>query len=211
MLFAALLMSSVAAPEPARAHPHVWIDARVAVDMTEDGTVTALKVTWRLDELYTQTVIAGMDQNADGTYDPSELHPLVEEAVQNLEEWSYFTDVRSGTTRVTAGTPETYRAYMDADRLVYEFTLSLPDGTPPAGEDLRVRLFDPSYYISIALEKARPVTLDQAPDACAYRIEPAPGFKESLLLSESAFMQEAEPNTEGMGGTFAETVVITCG
>lgn len=210
-LIIALAVSTITLSEPTRAHPHIWIDARVALEMTPDGAATALKVTWWLDELYTQTVITGMDTNGDGAYTASELQPLIEEAVRNLDEWSYFTDIRSGPDRVATDAPTVYRAYMDGERLVYEFTLPFPDETPVNGDGLRVRLFDPSYFISIELKKEQPVTLNQASNACSYSVEPAPGFNESLLLSESAFADKAEPNTEGLGGSFAETVVITCG
>lgn len=211
LVFAALLACLWAVgTRPASAHPHVWIDARLTVDFAPGDRVRALKVTWRLDELYSQTAVAGLDVDGDG-YEEAELRPLVEDAMRHLDEWFYFTDVRADEKRVKTAPVTNYRAFMDGDRLTYVFTLPLAQPVKPGGPlGLRIRLFDPSLFIGVELEKQDPVTLAGASKACVQGIVPAPGFEETLLLGEGAFTQEVEPGTEGPGGRFAETVTITC-
>lgn len=210
VLLAVLLGIGIGGAAPAGAHPHVWIDARLAVAVDAEARVTALTVTWRLDALYSQTTVAGLDADGDGAYSPSELRPLIDESMRNLEEWFFFTDARKAEDRLPTSPVQDYEAFMDGDRLVYEFTLPLAEPEQPGQEGLRVRLFDPSLYIGIELEKKGPVTLQQPADACAYHITPAPGFEEALLISEDTFATDVEPGSDGVGSRFAETVVITC-
>lgn len=211
LVFVAVLLGAWVGEGPAaRAHPHVWIDARLSVAFDDQGRMAALKVVWRLDELYSQTAIAGLDLDADGAYAPSELQPLVEEAVVNLEEWFYYADIRAGDQRVATGPAEDNEAYMDGDRLVYAFTIPVDEPLRPGQTGVRVRLFDPSLFIGIELEKEAPVVLARAPRSCGHGISRAPGFDEALLIGENVFTDDAEPGTEGLGGRFAETVTITC-
>jgi ABC-type uncharacterized transport system substrate-binding protein len=206
LITAVMVSLWAASPPPASAHPHVWIDARLSVAFAPGDRVQALTVTWRLDELYSQTAVSGLDDNANGVYDESELKPLVADAMLHLKEWFYFTDIRVGEERVKTAKVADYRAFMDGDRLVYEFTLPLAKPVKPDGlMGLRARLF-----VGIDLEKTDPVILAGASKACTQAILPAPGFEETMLLSENAFANEVEPGTEGPGGRFAETVTITC-
>lgn len=202
----AWLVQAPAAP----AHPHVWIDVGLSMAFDSAGRATSLEIVWRLDELYSQTAIAGLDRNGDGLYTPAELQPLIQDGMQNLDAWFYFTDIRADGARLPTGPARDYRAHMDGDRLVYTFTLPLDTPTRPGPDGLRLRAFDPSLYIGLELEKTDPVRLVNAPDSCSYRITPAPGFEEALLLGESTFDQEVEPGTDGLGGRFAETVIVTC-
>lgn len=211
LLVAALLgMGALWRAAPALAHPHVWIDVRLTVAYDPDGRVTSLGMQWRLDELYSQASIAGLDGNGDGLYAPSELHPLIDEAMQALEEWFYFLDVQANGQRLRTKPARDYRAFLDKGHLVYAFTLPLDAPVRPDPDGLRLRVFDPSLYIGLKLTDETPVVFAEAPAACTSRIIPAPGFAETLLLNETTFSQEVQPGTDGLGGRFAETVILTC-
>jgi ABC-type uncharacterized transport system substrate-binding protein len=210
-LFSLCLTLLLLQGRPAMAHPHVWIDDRVVLQFNDAGALTALRVVWRLDELYSQTSVAGYDKNGDGVASPDELQTLIDTGMENLEEWFYFVDFRHKGERIPLAKPTKYQARMDGDRLVYDFTLPLKTALPMAGETLRIRLFDPSIYIGMDLEKEAPVTLDQAPKSCSFYIQPPVGLPETMLMSEQVLTAtEPEPGSEGLGGRFAETVVISC-
>jgi ABC-type uncharacterized transport system substrate-binding protein len=195
----------------AQAHPHVWIDDRVVARFDDAGALVALRIVWRLDELYSQTSTAGYDKNGDGVASPDELRTLIDTAMKNLEEWFYFADFRHDGQRVLFGKPTASEARMDGGRLVYDFTLPLAKALPMAGQTVRIRMFDPSIYIGMDLEKTDPVALDYAPSTCRFYVEPPVGLPETMLMSEQVLTAtDPEPGSEGLGGRFAETVVISC-
>ncbi len=194
----------------AAAHPHVWIDAHLSLTLDAEERLTRLQVRWTMDELYSQVAVDGLDTNGDGLYAPDELSPLIADAMVNLKEWFYFTDIRADGERLPTREATDYEAHMDGDRLVYRFTLPLEHPLRPGPDGVTIRLFDPSLYIGVELLKKRPVSLDQPSESCQYRVLPAPGMEEALMMSESLFAQEVEPGTDGPGGRFAERVVLTC-
>lgn len=202
---------------PALAHPHVWIDAQVQPKFSASGLLTDLRVIWRMDELYSQTSVHGYDKNGDEHYSADELHPLITQAMDALQEWFYFTDIRQGGKRVAVKKPTVFQARMEGDRLVYDFTLPLVSSVSLTHDPLRVRLFDPSYYIEIDLAKKTPVLLDDMPKGCRSAILPARGLQETSLLSMGMGLSEqtytsveSKPGTEGFGGPFAQTVKLSC-
>jgi ABC-type uncharacterized transport system substrate-binding protein len=198
--------------KPASAHPHVWIDTQLQAQFDPQGAVTSLRLIWRFDDLYSQASIEGRDSNGDGVYSRQELQPLIAMAMDNLEEWFYFADIRQNGERIVALHPTVFEARMDGGQLIYDFTLPLPKPVSLANGALRVRQFDPSIYIGIDLQKKAPVTLLDAPAGCKAGIIPAPGLQETFLMSEQAFTaSDPEPGSEGVGGAFAETVRIACG
>ena len=65
-ILASLLVAlSLAAPSPARANPHVWVEAWMTFEF-EDHRVKGLAFTWRFDEYYSSHTIQSYDRDGDG-------------------------------------------------------------------------------------------------------------------------------------------------
>lgn len=205
------LLMGLAGAKPALAHPHVWIDSQLQVQFNPQGAISTFRIVWRFDDLYSQASVEGRDSNGDGTYTRQELQPLIAMAMDNLEEWFYFTDIRQNGQRVTAQHPTVFEARMEGGTLIYDFTLPLRQPLSLTEGAVRVRQFDPSIYIGIDLQKKDPVLLLDAPQGCAATIIPAPGLQETFLMSEQAFRaSDPDPGSEGVGGAFAQIVRLSC-
>ena len=94
-VLSAVAAGSLAAVQPAGAHPHVWIAVETTV-VYDKQTVTGLRQRWLFDEIYTSMAIQGLDANGDGVYDRSELAELTAVNVDGLKDFDYFTFAKLG-------------------------------------------------------------------------------------------------------------------
>src|SRR5215204_6556654 len=70
------------ASNSARAHPHVWITAKVEVIFSA-SVATAIRHRWTFDPGYSAYVTQGLTKNADGKLVPDELLQLAKENVES--------------------------------------------------------------------------------------------------------------------------------
>ncbi len=102
-----VLLTSLAAVGPARAHPHVWVHVHTTV-LYENGAVSGFRHAWTFDEYYSAMAIEGLDTNKDGTYSREELAELAKVNIDGLKEFGYFTVPQLGTEELAVTVPPTY-------------------------------------------------------------------------------------------------------
>jgi ABC-type uncharacterized transport system substrate-binding protein len=79
---------------PAIAHPHVWIDARLAVVFDEAGRLTAVREHWALDSNFTLIEVSPyVDGNQNGTLEPAEVDRAIAYYMAWINENHYFTRI----------------------------------------------------------------------------------------------------------------------
>ena len=162
-----LAVMTVLMPAVAAAHPHVWVDTRTELQFDTRGQVSAIRVTWRFDELYSAFAIQGSDGNSDGEVSESELHDLAELNVGHLAEWGYFTEVRVGTADAGFLEVTEFGARNEDGTLVMWFVLPLEYPVDPTAVPVRIRSYDPSYYVAFDTDPAVKVALvGDAPAGC---------------------------------------------
>lgn len=208
LLPALVLLAAVAAPGPASAHPHVWVDARSEVVFDARQRVSALRVNWRFDEFYSLFAIEGLDSNGDGRLDPAELQPLAELNVTSLKEYDYFTEILADGEPLAFDDARDYRSRYEDGILSLEFEIPLATPVDPRGARVRFRSYDPTFYIAIEPALEDPVTFaGSAPASCRAEVEEG-SAPEVLNLSEADFLDpEASQN---IGKLYATTLAIVC-
>lgn len=160
------LVAALFAVLPGNAHPHIWIDARVALVFNGAGALTGLRHQWTFDEAFSAWAVTGLDTNGDGEVSPQEMAELGAEYVSGLGEYDFFTFAGEGD-RDFALTPHGAPDMSLSDRrVVMEFTLDLPQAHAIA-DAFEVAVFDPEWYVALEFVADTPVTLQGAPDACA--------------------------------------------
>lgn len=149
LLLPVLLLALLAGPR-AWAHPHVWVDASLTLEMQE-GKVTGLAITWLFDDFYSELARSDFDQDGDGTLSQQELDALAGVSALNLSENSFFTHLRVGAERRRV--PVVQGLYIEDDgvQLLYRFRVTLPTPVDPVATPFAVGLFDEGYYVDIAL------------------------------------------------------------
>ena len=209
VLFLAAIGGIASIAPPASAHPHVYIDMKTAFHFDAKGQLDALRIVWIFDEFYSAFALDGAPKT-DNEYDAAFLAELAAENLKNLAEWNYFTEVTSdGAPIDTAAATDALSEWDEnTGRLSLSFTLPLKEPyTVSADRPLDVRIFDPSYYISIDYLPGDPVSLTGGPhDACSIKMNTPEVEQVWTALPESAF---TDPNST-LGANFASTVTLVC-
>ncbi|MEM7021510.1 MAG: DUF1007 family protein [Pseudomonadota bacterium] len=142
--------------EPAQAHPHVWVD-HVTTFVFEDRQLVALRHRWAFDAFFGSFVIEEHDVDRNGAFDVEEMAALRAAAFANLDEYSYFTQLRVDGELQQLHNVAAFEASIDDGVLVYDFTLRLPAGIDPTATDFSVGVYDPEYYVELMPEEDHPV------------------------------------------------------
>lgn len=193
---------------PASAHPHVWIDMQTRLQFDDRGRLAAVEIRWTFDEFYSAFAVEGAEKK-NGTYDEELLDGLAEVNLENLAEWNYFTEVRAGDAPVKTGKARDGKSTWDdaSGRLTLIFTLPLEEPRPASpSSPVKLRVYDPSYYIAIDYVKEDPVRLSGPHEGCAVSTEVPTAENVWTTLAESAFTDTSSQ----LGAYFATTATLTC-
>lgn len=203
----ALGTALVPAPQPAQAHPHVWIESKTKVLFDTDQRVRALEIEWRFDEFYSVFAVEGLDANGDGRFDEPELQPLAEVNVTSLRDYRYFTYVSVNGRDAEYGKVVDFGSTFEDGLLSLRFVLPLAQPVDPRAESLSFISYDPSFYISIDAAADRPVTFaGPAPERCDLRMERG-GETESLDIAETDIF---DATGLSIAAQFATQVTLDC-
>ena len=155
-----ILAASMLAAGPALAHPHVWIDARAALHLT-DGQLAAVDVTWTFDLMFSALLIHDFDLDADGRFDADERQSLHDQAFRAVADYGYFTHMTRDGAAVVPQRAEGFTADIANDRVVYRFRLTPAE--PVRADAARIGFYDPEWYVEVALAEGD-VALDGGGD-----------------------------------------------
>ncbi|MBR9902469.1 MAG: DUF1007 family protein [Gammaproteobacteria bacterium] len=205
-------MSSVLVSPGAHAHPHGWIDLSVRVITDDQGVVSGLHQTWRMDPFYSLVVFEELQQ-VEGASLEQGLDQLGKEIRDNLAAQHYLTEVRINGERQALGEVSEYTAMERDGRLTFMFILPLETPQPLTDALLSYQVFDPTYYIEVVHEEAGGQPRDDAlilhgEPACELAILPADPDPE--LVMQAALLDKDESGEPGLGRYFAETGQVDC-
>lgn len=196
------------------AHPHVWATVRSEIVLDNQQRITGVRHAWTFDEFYTAMALEGLDTDGDGKYSKDELKPLAEVNVTSLKEFDYFTYVhlKEGDDPLPLEPPINYWVDFDGTLLTLHFTLPLKAPLETAGNDVRVDVYDPSFFVAFGFAKdAAAVKLaGDAVAGCSARVKnPDPDSEEDAKALSEAFFSQLGPDSS-YGSQFAQTAVVTC-
>lgn len=159
-----LLAGAIGMARPAAAHPHIFIDARVTLQM-EGGRVVAITQHWTFDAIFGGVVVHAFDRNRDGKLDAGEAKLVRRGAFDALNGFNYFTVVRIGREELRLEKATGFAAAVEDGRLTYRFTLPLPQPVDPVADRPAFLFLDKTYYVAVELAKQSPVTFAGTPPA----------------------------------------------
>jgi ABC-type uncharacterized transport system substrate-binding protein len=139
----------------------MFIDTSVTFAF-EDDTLTGFWVEWKFDEIFSGTIGLDYDRNRDGSLNEREQELIRKNAFSNLRNYHYFITVRHAGTEWKADTVKRFSARMENDRLYYRFFVPYRvevNGTP---SNVRVVIFDHTFYSDIAYVDSRPLSFEGA-------------------------------------------------
>src|SRR5438270_3566042 len=87
----AALACWLAAPDAARAHPHVWVTMKSELVYAADGAVTGVRHAWAFDEMFSTFATQGLETKQKGAFTREDLAPLAQVNIDSLKDFDYFT------------------------------------------------------------------------------------------------------------------------
>ncbi len=198
------------APQPAAAHPHVWVTVETTVNY-ENGTVTGLNQKWTFDEMYAAMAIQGLDTNNDGKYDRKELAELAQVNIDGLKEFDYFTFVKIGDTALKLAEPKDYWLEYADGLLSLHMTMPLEQPVLAGASGINFATYDPSFFIAFDFAKQNGIKLANAPAGCQATLS-VPQEDEELAkrLTDAAQVDVNGSVGTDLGIAVAKTVLLSC-
>ncbi|MFB9146028.1 DUF1007 family protein [Halomonas alkalicola] len=197
----------------AHAHPHGWIDLRMRLVVDDEGRLTGLHQSWRMDPFYSLVVLEELGQAGGDDGLEAALDQLGSEIRDNLVPYGYYTELYAGDQKQAFDAVNDYTVLERGGRVEFIFLLPLAEPQPLAGQTLRYQVFDPTYYIEMVHEEEERVPAEDAllvggELACETLIhQPSPDPELVMRAAMLDVTDEAEP---GLGRHFAETGEVTC-
>jgi ABC-type uncharacterized transport system substrate-binding protein len=208
MTSAALLATMV--PMPALAHPHVFAEARLEVQVNPDQTVKALRHLWRFDDLFSSTVLMEFDKNSDLKLDDAELQDVANTVHQSLAEYKYFQVVTLDGKDVEMQPPPSLIANFENEQLIILFE-SQPKAPLKLAGKVDFGVYDPTFYTAIDFTEDSNLTVAGLPADCTSSvIRPDP---DEVLAQNQSTLTDAffnDPAGTNMSKIFATRLELTC-
>lgn len=205
-----LALGLLAAPIPAAAHPHIFIDGGVDFLFDAAGRLERLRVTWIYDPLTSLLMLEdlGIDPGAGAlsAADRRALAAYQTEWVEGFEGDSYLHD---GGRRIGLSGPLAADAKLMGSRVAILFERAVATPFRPGPETV-AKIYDPSYFTAyFVTEEPR---LEGGASGCRAAVEPFEPTGPLMALQQSLFSIgiDAEPEDPDVGALFADRVHLRC-
>ncbi|GGD92821.1 ABC transporter substrate-binding protein [Aureimonas endophytica] len=165
---AAAAFAILAAPGAAKAHPHVFVEPRIEIDVAPDGRLQALRNDWSMDEMFSSSVVVDFDKNGDGKLDKDELAAIGKQVAGSIARWSYYTFVRRNGVVVAMQAPPALDVSYDEKRgrLRFQFALKPKEALDVKAGDLSFSNFDDTYFVAFDFKGTKDFVVKGMPAGC---------------------------------------------
>ncbi|WP_206455607.1 DUF1007 family protein [Aurantimonas marina] len=150
----------------ASAHPHVFAEAKVEIVGAPDGKLAAVRNIWRMDELFSSSVIVDFDKNANGTLDDDELAEVGATVKESIAEWNFYTFVEAGGREVTMAPPDEVLVLWENNQLLMFFEMKAGEPVDLAKDKLAVSNFDETFFVAFDFTSESDFQLVDMPKSC---------------------------------------------
>lgn len=162
------------------AHPHIFVDAEVAIAFDKAGNVTAIEHHWAFDRAFSAWQVQGLDADGDGAFSRDELFSLTLASMRDLAQHEFYTFAGEGAHDLSFQSgPDGQMSYAGG-RVVLNFTVR-PSLPYRIGRELEIAIYDPEYYVALALDDISAVTLLNAPAGCSASLRPPRELPSELI------------------------------
>lgn len=197
----------------AKAHPHVFVDARTGFIFDEDGQLSALRISWTYDEFTTLILFESLnlDQDGDGQFNDADRAAVIKGETSWAPDYKGDVYLEVAGQDYPLGRPRAAAVTFEDHRV--EVSFDLPLARPVAVNDAPaiLRLYDPIFYYAYTILPA--LVGSDLPDGCQEQVVPfEPDAAASALKEQlAALSREDTPSQDNVGRLFADEVRLTCG
>lgn len=200
-------------PFAAQAHPHVFVDTELSLEVDQSGRLIAVDVTWSYDAFYSLLVLEdrGFDSDFDGVLTASELQQMQGFDLMWVDGFAGDLFVSQGGQLQALSPPEHLGTGFEDGRLIsrHRRAVAAPVGT----QELLIEPYDPTYYTAYALSSQVEI-VGAGRDVCSVQVTPPDlnaaysKLEELLYATPQEAAEEAYPE---IGAAFASVVTLSCG
>lgn len=207
------LFALVLTTTPALAHPHVFIDATIELQIDAAQVAQAVKLTWVYDEYYTLLLLGdlGLDADGDGVLTPDEEAKLLE--AESTWDPMYEGDTY-GTLNgkpIALGPPRAFAVSLKDGKITSTHERPLAEPLPVAGQSMSWKSYDPWYYAAFTLSGGLVVTGGEGCTVSYIRPDVNAAYLKLDDLLYGPASTELEPGEfPQVGAEFADEAVVTC-
>jgi ABC-type uncharacterized transport system substrate-binding protein len=198
---------------PAKAHPHVFVDARTGFIFGTDGQLEALRISWTYDEFTTLTLFdsLNLDQDGDGQFNDADRTAVIDGETNWDREYKGDVYLEVAGQDYPLGRPVEAAVTLENNLVEVSFNLLLSETVRIEDAPSFLRLYDPVFFYAYTILPAiDPIAL---PEGCQAQIVPfEPNAAENALQKKLiALGREEAPAQENVGRLFSDEVRLTCG
>ncbi len=197
------------APAAVQAHPHIFVDTGLAVQIGAGGALEAVEVTWAYDEFYSLLIFEdlGLDPDADGVLTDDELTRLKGFDLNWSADYDGDTYLTRNEAPLALMAPEHLSTEVVDGRITTRHRRGLK--APVPAEAVVIRAYDPTYYTAYTVNQGVSVGAGCRAEITEPDLDRAYTLVEELLYAMPA--DQAEAAYPEVGEAFADTVQLICG
>ena len=200
-----IALASLFAISPAGAHPHVWVKVTSELIYVPDGSITGIRQHWLFDDMFSAFAVQGLQSKEKGKYTRDELAPIAKVNLESIKDYDYFTYATVDGKKTPLGDPlPDYSFDYKDEMLTLNFTL--PFKQPLKAKNLKIEVYDPTYFIDFELAKEAPVSLVGAPPQCKLAVE----LPRELTYAQGKALSNNPEAATNWGAFFANKIMVTC-
>lgn len=194
----------------ALAHPHVFADARLEIDVAPDGDVAVMRHVWRFDEVFSSTVMLEFDSDTDNKMEVPELEQVASVVTESLAEFNYFQTILVGGESIDVKPVDDMKALFEDGQLIVFFTTH-PVTPVNIKSSPSFGVYDPTFYTAIDFLDETQMVLEGAPSSCSHKmVVPDP---DEALAQNQATLTEAffnDPQATDWSKLLATRMEVSC-
>ena len=210
----ALALALTLLPGLTGAHPHIFVEAQVTLEMDGQGNLTGVRLAWLYDDFFSLMLTADLGIDPEGDM----ILTAPEQAVLTSAVLDWPADFGGDLFVTVNGQPVALApradpgVIFDAGRIAETHLRRLAVPLEVTGP-LAVQVYDPFYYVAYSI--VAPITLTGGA-ACtttyqAADLNSAYALVDELLYGRAASDVGPDEAFPEVGQSFADTVVLTCG
>ncbi|MBO0663052.1 DUF1007 family protein [Jiella sp. MQZ9-1] len=166
LLGISIVLGAVSAAGAAKAHPHVFVEPHVEIVGNGQGMFTALRNVWRMDELFSSSVVVDFDKNANGVLDPDELDAVGETVRKSIAEWNFYSFAEVDGKAIALTPPDTLHTLFEDGQLIFFFEMPVTRPVDLTRQTVKVSNFDESFFVAFDFKGADDFQLVDMPAGC---------------------------------------------
>ena len=195
----------------AEVHPNSWIALKSNFVLDYQTRLVQVKQRWEFDTYYSMMTLADVSNE----YEDEEigLAKTAEAIIRNLKSYNYYSILNLNGTTINLGMPDKYSLIKkESDGqiiLELEIVFDIEGRLPMEGKTLVWQVYDPTYFIAMNYTTEKNIEIEgENALECSKKLKFALPSEELIDFAKS--LGRTQKNTDGLGASFAETVLIKC-